>query len=163
NDGCAWVTAIAGTVALVANRSAMDGASFLLETPLYLATVMAGCATWLLVKEWTRPLLVVLGVEWTLVALARPEGLALAACFLPVFSIRTRKRIPLGTAAVLLGSYYAWHTLHFGYWAPNTFYAKTSSVRLNEIADGILHARIFARSRWGALSLFTILTSPALA
>jgi hypothetical protein len=163
NDGCASVIAIVGTIALVANRSAMDGASFLLETPLYLAMVMAGCATWLLVKEWTRPLLVALGVEWALVALARPEGLALAACFLVAFAIATRKWIPLGTAAVLLGGYTAWHTLHFGYWAPNTFYAKTSSVRLNEISDGLLHARIFARSRWGALSVLTILASPALA
>jgi hypothetical protein len=50
----------------------------------------------------------------------------------------------------------------FGDWAPNTYYAKTSASRWNEIADGLSYLAAFARTSEGALVLASGATLPLL-
>jgi hypothetical protein len=54
-------------------------------------------------------------------------------------------------------SYYVFRFLYFGYWAPNTYYAKTSASRLNEIRDGTDYVVRYAKGDRGVVLLLVLL------
>jgi hypothetical protein len=123
--------------------------SYLLESPLF--TGLCLLATGLLVSERPRPRALVL--VWSLLALARPEGMLLCAAQAIWFAVVVTRERPLyariGPGAVLgalVGAYLLWHLVYFGALAPNTFYAKSSDSRWNEIVDGAAYVASYARS-----------------
>ena len=80
-----------------------------------------------------------------ILALTRPEalvlvGVAFAACWLFCDEDDIERRSQTlwsGLAAISgIGLWYLWRIFHFGYWAPNTYYAKMSGTRWQEITDG---------------------------
>jgi len=127
-------------------------ASFLLESPMY-AALAIGCAA--------LPLCVDLSTQtrgrraWVavlmLACLVRPEAQALAVglaglyAWLGAQGSPSRVRfVPLASVAAALAVYYVWHLLYFGALFPNTFYAKSSASRGQEVADGLAYLRDFA-------------------
>jgi hypothetical protein len=144
-----------------------DGSSYLLETPLVAATGLLLLGTFVLAERFTAPVLALLVVEAILVALARPEGALLGAGALAAVTLDPARRpaVTDGQRAWLAFSgtmalYYAWHLQYFGFLAPNTYYAKTSSVLLNEIEDGLHYVADYARTLPGAIALLPILVLP---
>jgi arabinofuranosyltransferase len=79
------------------------------------------------------------GIAGLLLVLTRPEGPALAAIFMgwallpgrALTSVRSsRLQTWLGPAILILGtaSFFLWRHAYFGYWLPNTYYAKTGDL-----------------------------------
>ena len=61
--------------------------------------------------------------------------------------------------AFLIG-YFGWRIAVFGHWAPNSYYAKTSSLRMNEVRDGLEYVGRFAASVAGAVLLVLAACGP---
>lgn len=170
-----WAVALVGALAIAGNRAVADGASYLLETQLFIVVVLVAVLTMLLVQRWTRARLVLVSVQWILVALARPEGLALVVLFYAWFLYEgwyraevaplTRRELalPAVVTGVTLGLYFAWHTAYFGHWAPNTYYAKKSDNRWLEVVDGVNYVRAYLPSRWAKVAVYAIPASLLLA
>ena len=134
--------AVAGTLALCVAVSATlaHGFGMQLEAPLYGLLMLAffGALTADTSRAWLLTLLAVLLV------LTRPEALVLVtvayAAFLLLLAGDPRARPTLqaaGATALLLAGWFGWRILHFGYWAPNTYYAKLSTSRSEEIVAGL--------------------------
>jgi len=82
-----------------------------------------------------------------LLCLTRPEALALVATALIAACIyesdKTRRGLVMRagfSVAAVMAAWYGWRTFYFGYWAPNTYYAKLSGSRLQELSDGFSFA-----------------------
>ena len=166
--------AVGGVPLLVAaigasSQSLAAGSQFLLETPLYtLLGVWAGY--YFLVDSPPRSWPALLAFAGLLAALplARPEGLVVAAACLFGFFIIQRRRLgwlrlcaPAVGFALAVGAYYVWRLRYFGFWAPNTYYAKTSASRLNELKDGLRYLWSYTFSSGLPVMLWLFL-SPAL-
>ncbi|MGH7330557.1 MAG: hypothetical protein ACREJX_19585, partial [Polyangiaceae bacterium] len=142
----------------------------LLEPPLFLLTLFIALGLQLLPSAFSRRKLVALGVSWVCVALARPEGLALVVLFAAFFWWREREQIeardlalPISIAGVCLGAYFIWHTIYFGHWAPNTYYAKKSDSRWFEIRDGYGYVAFYVKTEgWARIAIGSVLLSPLL-
>lgn len=136
------------------SQSLAVGSQFLLETPLYtLIGVFAGY--YFLVDSPPRswPALLTFAALLVALPLARPEGLVVAAACLLGFWVLSRRRLarrrlmaPGIVFALAVGAYYLWRLRYFGYWAPNTYYAKTSASRLSELKDGLRYLVGYALS-----------------
>jgi hypothetical protein len=134
-----------GALAFASNLAFAAGSGFLLETSLYAATALVALGLLLFAPlVESRAARVALGVSWLLLALARPEGGPLAvlqaAAFVLSFRGRLTRRelaVPCAILGVGLAAYYAWHLRYFGWWAPNTYYAKSSDSRWLEVKDGV--------------------------
>lgn len=150
-------------LALALHPAPAHGASFLLESPLFvvLAVVAAGVplATELHSSRRAR-------AGWTaslmLLCLVRPEGQALAVILAGLYAVvlagDASRRVrfgPLLGVVGLLVAVYAWHWIAFGALLPNTFYAKSSGSRVQEIAEGWSYVVAFARGH-GALGWLTL-------
>lgn len=104
-----------------------------LETALYLAT---GVTFLLAFTQATRP--VALGGLAALWAASRPEAVGAVIGLSLARLLVVRRRDPrdlgavLGAAGVLL-----LRRLYFGFWAPNTYYAKRSDILAYELRDGV--------------------------
>ena len=168
----AYVVALTAAVAVAGHRAALEGAVFLLETPLYLVTVLGSVATLLFVRRWTFPWLVTFGLTCAAMMLARPEAVLLGALFLGYVVVTSRSSAKLrskrefvapAVAFGILAVFVAWHVHYFGYWAPNTYYAKKSSSRWLEIQDGIEYVLAFTHFKWGKVAVATIVLAPLLA
>jgi len=134
--------AVAGTLALCVAVSATlaHGFGMQLEAPLYGLLILAFLAA--LTAETSRAWLVTMLA--VLLVLARPEALVLIGvayvAFLVLLAGDPRFVTTLKAAAAtvaLLGAWFGWRILYFGYWAPNTYYAKLSASRGEEIAAGL--------------------------
>lgn len=152
--------ACVGGLAIATNPAIASGSAFLLETPLYVFTVILALCALL----FTTPQRIVerigLAVSWLLLALARPEGAPLVATFALAYVAWNRRQFglrvlaqPLLIFGIVYLAYLAWHTWTFGHWAPNTYYAKLSDRRWNEIQDGYAYLRAFATEPRGKLAL----------
>ncbi len=167
----ATVLSACAAFAMATNRASAEGAKMLLETPLFLLTVLVSVASLLLPRTFSLRARVWLGASWILVALARPEGLALVVMAAGYFVWTQRGRLafsalalPIAIAATVLGSYWLWHIIRFGYWAPNTYYAKTSDSRWSEIHDGVnyVHSFVLVSPTWAIPALASVVLSPLL-
>jgi hypothetical protein len=144
----------AGSLAIAGNRSAADGAGFMLETPLQVGCVLLALGGPLSEEEPSLLELVGIGMAWIGLSLCRPEGmllsLGLAACFAHAqrrrIAAEPRRLVPVAMLLLGIGAYLTWHTRHFGAWAPNSYYAKTSDSRLREVEDGLAYVWGFVRS-----------------
>lgn len=145
--------------------------SFLLEGPMFTLLTLASAAVLLLADTTKRRVQVALVALWVLLGLARPEGVPLAvgeAAWLAFVIARgraTKERFAPGAAFLAIMAVYAlWHRSYFGAWAPNTFYAKSSDSRLNEIADGAAYVRAYASAGVvNAVLVVAMFASPLLA
>lgn len=128
------------------------GSRFLLETPLYVLICLAlvgRFVAWRLPA--TRGELLCFTLLLCALPLARPEGLPLAVGILAAFLLGQRHRLsllelagPVGLFLVGMALYYRWRLGYFGAWAPNTYYAKSSSQRLNELRDGVQYVATYS-------------------
>jgi len=89
----------------------------------------------------------VLGSLALALVIARPEGLPVAVVLLALRAGRgTGERRPWLALVIFLAglaTYLAWRITLFGYWAPNSYYAKTSASRWNEVWDGLTYVWAF--------------------
>ncbi|MCB0333972.1 MAG: hypothetical protein KDD55_10770, partial [Bdellovibrionales bacterium] len=125
------------------NPGLAEGATFLLEVPLFLVLFL----TLLLLCITQKELPVVFGSLLFLLFLARPEGLVyggvlLLYCRLLSFS----RKFFITSSSIFIAlsvGYLFWHFSYFGHVAPNTYYAKTSSCFSCELNDGFVNASRF--------------------
>lgn len=136
---------VSAALALVLCPGLAEGTAYMLETPLYLA-LLAPAA---LVLPGPRPggwgpELRAAALALALV-LARPEGAPVAAVLMAGRAWPPgpgRWRAP-AVLALGLAAYLAWRLALFGYWAPNSYYAKTASSRHHELLDGLAYLGAF--------------------
>lgn len=142
------------------------GAAFMLETPLFVTIALVMLATFLLAKEFNSRIFWALVIEATLLAFARPEGILLGGAMLVVAMldrerpIKPDDRLAAGFFVLAVLAYALWHRRYFGYWAPNTYYAKSSSSRWNEIKDGWDYVIAYAGTFLGFCGLLTVILAP---
>jgi hypothetical protein len=164
---CATLTGlVVGT-----DKALTDGSSMLLETGLFVGLVTS--VVLLVPLDGTRWNLRTWVLAGLLVALplARPEGLFLSPVVLAGLFYESRRDRAAQHRNVLLavlvlgsiGSCVLWHLWTFGYWAPNTYYAKTSDSRLREIRDGVVYVLTYLRYPPGALKIAALVFIPILA
>ena len=149
-----------GGVLLGATPALADGASYLLETPLYVALGLALIGAVVALERWTPPRLAALVALAFLAFLARPEGLALGGWALLAATVQSGRRAAAMTWTAflaLVATYFAWHWHHFGHLAPNTYYAKTSASRGNEIRDGWHYLAAYLHEGPGLLAIVAML------
>jgi hypothetical protein len=111
-----------------------------LEGPLYALGIVAFFAC-LFNRE--KNLTVGLAVTGWVLCLTRPEAPALVALALGLvvcLDADKQRRMSAFYAGLTVGAalfaWYAWRIFYFGFWAPNTYYAKMSGSRLQELSDG---------------------------
>jgi len=157
--------AAVASLAFGANIALADGTSYLLETPLYALTAIAAVGAVSYGDAASRGARAAIAIVLVLVALARPEGAAIAIVLGAAFAWKNARTIgvrsalvPLGAFALALAAYCAWHVVVFGHVAPNTFYAKSSDSRASEIADGLAYVGAYASGARG-VALAAILAS----
>lgn len=154
----AWITPVllASTPAFAA--WAISG----LETPLFTFLLLFATITFLWEEEnnrgWTS------GLLFALLALTRPEGLmfgmvAFLYRSLVLFKSRQRpaKRDYLRLASWLLpvALYFLWRAQYYGYWLPNTVYAKSMGFPARAAMEGIyyIYGGIVALGGWFVLAI----------
>jgi hypothetical protein len=162
DSGRAIAAAGLAALALSLHPAPAHGASFLLESPIFVLLALGGAALPLRIDLVTHALarrawMVVL----VLLCLVRPEGQAIAVLLAAVHAgiapreadrRRWEPLIAIGTTLVI---YYAWHWLYFDALLPNTYYAKSSASRSLEIAEGAAYLHAFATAQ-GLLGWLTL-------
>ncbi len=133
--GCEWL-ALAPLFLLAATRSIAVWSTSGLETRWFEALLVGGALRLAVEVEATlagrrsRP-----AAAWlfALAALTRPDGLLLAACAFGMAAVHLlakgrlvvrRFALRLAPFVVLVGGHFAWRHAYYGYWLPNTYYAK---------------------------------------
>ncbi len=155
--GRGWPVAF-GALALCPGLA--EGASYMLETPLYLALLLGAAHVVLRRGEGLWPEVAVFVAASSLL-LARPEGLVVAAVFLAgrsrMVTGASRWRPALAAVGVAC-SLLVWRLVVFGAWAPNTYFAKRSDSILNEFTDGAKYvvASVMNSGRPGPLPEATV-------
>ena len=153
----AWA-AFAG-FAVATSDALAYGAGFLLETPMF---VLFGVllSTMLLSSSPTKRHLMGFGFAAAALALTRPEGVVIGLVALLIYAYEHRRvvstgglLIPAGLFAGTVGALMSFRRFYFGYWAPNTYYAKSSSSRWTEIEDGVLYLAQASDSFYGIVLL----------
>lgn len=161
--GAALPWAVPAALALALAPGLAEGTTYLLGTPLFALSLLAALgAAELEPGRAARELLPALAAFC--VVLARPEGLLPAAVLLALRALEARRRsaaryVAPAAFCALLAGYLAWRLAVFGHWAPNSYYAKTSSARWNEVRDGLAYVAAFARTPSG----FSVLVGAPLA
>ena len=156
--------ALAGLL-LSENESLAVAAASLLEGPVFVLLTLI--ALWLELRRPRASLLLLVPVL-CLLPLARPEGLGVALLLALWHAVARseagpkRRLYPLAWLLIFLGLFVAWRIHVFGYWAPNTYYAKSSANRWNEISDGVTYVLAYARTRAGMLICATVVGLPLL-
>jgi len=121
---------------LVLNRTFVGWCTGGLETQLYSLFVLSGVLLFLVERERAAPW--PLGSSALLIAasLTRPEGLMFFSVVAGLFVIDLvhKRRSPrsfftwLLPYAIIVGTFFLWRRVYFGYWLPNTFYAKVAGL-----------------------------------
>ena len=133
---------------LVVSRSFAAWSTSGLETMFFTALVFAAAISFLDEREntsrrpWRSALL------FALASLTRPEGLifaVIAGAFFEIDVMRGRRSVRdflLWSAVCVapIGAHFLWRFAYYGYWLPNTFYAKVPGARLDQ---GFHHLRLF--------------------
>lgn len=161
-DRRAWWLTPLGALALALTPGLAEGTSYMLETPLFAFILIAALAC--IVSE--RVALVPLHLFALGLVAVRPEGTPIAVLLVCAGVHASYKRCPvraryLGlTFAGLVLIYYAWRIWLFGHWAPNSYYAKTSAVRSNELRDGWAYVLAHGGTLAGAVLTLFVATGP---
>ena len=131
----AWV-GLLPVFLLAATRSVAVWSSSGLETRWFEALLVGGALRWIVELEASlagrrsRPIAAWL---FALATLTRPDGLLLSACafgagFLVLLRARrlnvARFAVMLVPFTVIVGGHFLWRHAYYGYWLPNTYYAK---------------------------------------
>lgn len=119
-------------LALALSRSFAAWSTGGLETQLFAALVLLGLLAFLRERVGARP--VASSLLLAAATLTRPEGLlsaAVAGGFLAVEVLQGRRRVRALAAwglayALPVGAHVLWRRLYYGFWLPNTFYAKVA-------------------------------------
>lgn len=138
-----WIAA--GGLAVASSASLAYGSSFLLETPLFvllgLALVIGMLSERVKMRQCLTVSLCAAALAWT-----RPEGILLALVALGVFLYEHRHNLTRLMVAVIIGPFMlttaallVFRRVYFGYWVPNTYYAKSSDSRWSELEEGVLY------------------------
>jgi hypothetical protein len=161
---------IAGGVAISTQAGFSECVYFLLETPLFVVVCLLVIGLFVGRSASARPPLRALPVLLFVLSLTRPEGFFLSWPVLGFFVWTFRDRVPgrqlimtVVAYAAAMAIFFAFRIGMFGYWAPNTYYAKVSAHRWNEVKDGLTYVLAFVRAcRRQGLVLLWLLFSPAL-
>lgn len=141
-----FLAALAAGLLAATSPALAEGASFLLEAPLVAFTLTA-LAAYGGLAEAPRPW--VLATLAILAAMARPEGLPLAAGLLALPALRPSGRQAALRGALLAGGtvalLFALRFVVFGEFVPNTYFAKSSTSRLLEARDGLSYVLTYVR------------------
>ena len=146
-----------------------DASSYLLETPFYVVFCLWAVVVLALNRIGTWKQTVLWALLLVMTSLIRPEGLVFViglASFRVVGNWRSENRlksfVPLAVLAAATLLYFSWHFWTFGALLPNTYYAKTSDTRWNEIQDGLQYVRNFFRDQpiIGAVQLACVVLGP---
>ncbi len=117
-----------------------------LETLLF--TLLLTVSGYLFVREEEREKGWLSGPAFGLLALARPEGLLFAAVagafrLWRLFQARTKPTpqdiTRLVTLMAIVIPYYLWRFSYYGYWLPNTVYAKSTGLHPRPVLEGIFY------------------------
>ena len=105
-----------------------------METGLF--CLLAVAVVFVYLRLWSRPTAptaVALGTLGCLLTMTRPNGIVLLAVIL-IHALRQRRDLPtktlgimVGAFVILYGSYFLWRMDFYGFFLPNTFYAKVGS------------------------------------
>ncbi|MBL4866376.1 MAG: hypothetical protein JKY67_08375 [Pseudomonadales bacterium] len=137
-----WINALGGT-----RSNLMSSSIIMMSSPLVAYWAASGMDTSLFsmlltlsvcmatIKPLNNKSACLLGTILILTGMARPEGVMIAIIlFMCLFIAALREKSPIKpviiavSTFVLLGAiYFSWRVNYFGYWLPNTFYAKVSS------------------------------------
>jgi hypothetical protein len=161
--------ALLGGLTIASSTCLASGSRFVLETPLFGLLELLALALLLRSEKQSSASACALAVLLALLSMTRPEGLPLAIIFLLYFTYSQRsapvRRLatPLVVFSGLIAVYYGWRLKYFGYWAPNTYYAKRSSSLWNELDDGFTFITQLYRKRIdSAVLVTTVVGAPAL-
>jgi hypothetical protein len=163
----ALAMATIGAIALGANLALAQAASYVLETPLFATLATAALYTALFARPDSGAVGGAAAALWTLLGLARPEGIPLAILFASAHLVRARsgpriaRLAPPAAFALALLTYHGWHLYYFGALAPNTFYAKSSDSRWSEITDGARYVLAYATSPARSVAMALLFIAPA--
>lgn len=156
-----------GALAVTLTPGLAEGASYLLETPLFLLAILGVVGSTVLSRRPSDPAAALAPLALFALVLARPEGLPLALWFGALWWLRPGRRgartASVAAFLVLSVAFYAWRIRTFGHWAPNSYHAKTSALRWNEVRHGLLYVGRFGGSLGGVAALGGILVNLALA
>ncbi|MBI2941588.1 MAG: hypothetical protein HYY04_14230 [Chloroflexi bacterium] len=128
-----------------------------METGLFTFLVLAGAVAF--GRERQQGGLPVSGLLFALAAMTRPEGALVFALSLVYHAVTwPGRRVGWSVTTILLflavfGSYLAWRYHFYGFWLPNTFYAKVDVESAGEaqIARGLAHLQTFLGVHSGPL------------
>lgn len=122
-----------------------------LETAMFVLLGVAMAYGTMVVRRWRGA--VGLGVLAVLTAMTRPDGalfVAATGTLLSIEAVRTRRlALLLGYAVpllVLFAPYLLWRHSYYGYWVPNTFYAKSGGEPYP--GQGLRYAFEYLRCYW---------------
>lgn len=163
-----WLLATAGAVAVAGSAGLAIGTAFMLETPLYVALALISLVCWPPGESPRR--LAGWGLALGVLSLARPEGSVIAIALLGLHAAETNggRRLrqiapPAIVFAAVSGGYAIWHRATFGYFAPNTYYAKASASLLNELRDGVRYVLAHGGSFAVLVQLVALVAMPFVA
>lgn len=135
--GWAHPAILIGPAILALNRSYGGWATSGMETMLFALLIFVGWSRFL--RERERPDARPWGsaLAFAAAALTRPDGLlfgGLAGVLLLLDVVRGRAPFPrlvrwAAPLVALVGAHFLWRRLYYGFWLPNTFYAKVNSTR----------------------------------
>jgi arabinofuranosyltransferase len=129
----------------------------LLDTGLWGACLLAGCAlTSAFIRRPSSTVRrIALAVALSLLALARPEGVVLSFALvgfaaLPlwrdlrsVFSVGRTLRVPLSAAVGTNAALFLFRRVYFGFWLPNTYYAKIGGDTRYNLEQGFAYFKSY--------------------
>ena len=139
--GSSMLTATLVAATLAVSEVLAHGFAMQVEGPVYALLLLAFFGV-LLSQTPARALW--LAATGFLLCLTRPEAMLLVPASIVGFVVllrgdpRVRQTLQAGVLfTIALATWLAWRVAYFGFWAPNSYYAKMSGSRLDEIRDGL--------------------------
>lgn len=141
SHGANVLIATLAALAIAVSEVLAHGFAMQVEGPAYALLLLA--FYWQLLGN-SRGRVLLLAGSGFLLCLARPEAMLLVPVVLTAFLVLLRgdprirgTLVSFALFVVALLTWLGWRIYYFGYWAPNSYYAKTSASRFDEIRDGL--------------------------
>jgi len=121
---------------LVLNRTFVGWCTGGLETQFYSLFVLSGVLLFFVERERADPKPFSSSALFIAASLTRPEGLmffSVVAGFFVIDLVRKKRSLRSFFTwslpyVIVIGTFFLWRRLYFGYWLPNTFYAKVAGL-----------------------------------